>query len=424
MNASQLKIMAAKGRNQLNRRSFLKNTLGAAAVAPLIQQGLRAAENAAGAGTAAPGKIERKIKLGAVGCGGRGGWIAGLFKKHGGYEMHAVADYFPGVAKACGDALGVAGERRFSGLSGYRKLMESGVEAVLLETPPYFFPEHARTAVELGLHVYMAKPIAVDVPGCLVVEAAAKKATASRKCFMVDYQAPTDPHNREVVRLVKAGEIGKIGAINSHYFAGTFADTPLTNNIESRLRNLTWCNDVALGGGYHVNACIHAVDADLWLAGRRPVSAMASSRLMRADPHGDSHDFFSVIFEFEDGLMISHRGKHQANRGSFDVVCGIQGTTGWAQIGYTGKAILGGGENGYQGEIANLYEAGAVRNIATFYQAVVAGDYSNPTVQRSVDGALATILAREAGLRHAKMTMAELLQENRSLPVDLAGLKA
>ncbi|MBN1341060.1 MAG: hypothetical protein JXQ73_00165 [Phycisphaerae bacterium] len=57
--------------------------------------------------------------------------------------------------------------RRFSGLSGYKKLIESGVEAVALETPPYSFPEHTRAAVEAKLHVYMAKPVALDVSGCL-----------------------------------------------------------------------------------------------------------------------------------------------------------------------------------------------------------------------------------------------------------------
>ena len=74
-----------------------------------------------------------------MGNGGRGSWIAGLFKRHGGYAMHAVADYFPNVAEACGEAVGVDKARRFSGLSGYRRLMESGVEAVALVVPPYFF---------------------------------------------------------------------------------------------------------------------------------------------------------------------------------------------------------------------------------------------------------------------------------------------
>ncbi|MHB9007493.1 MAG: hypothetical protein ACYDC1_11240, partial [Limisphaerales bacterium] len=122
--------------SSLPRRRFLSRTLAIGAW-PLA---LRAT---AAEAPSTPPTYARKIKLGVVACGGRGAWIAGLFHRHGGYEMHAVADYFQPVADACGDALGVARDRRFSGLAGYRRLIESGVEAVALEAPPYFFPEHA-----------------------------------------------------------------------------------------------------------------------------------------------------------------------------------------------------------------------------------------------------------------------------------------
>ncbi|MGC3957529.1 MAG: Gfo/Idh/MocA family oxidoreductase [Verrucomicrobiota bacterium] len=151
---------------------------------------------------------QRKIKLGVVGNGGRGGWIANLFKQHGGYEMHAVGDYFQAVADKCGEALGVDPSRRFFGLSAYQKVIASGVEAIALETPPCFFPEHVKAAVDAGLHVYMAKPIAVDVPGTLTVEAAAKKATDNKKVFLVDYQMPTDPINLECVARLRNGALG------------------------------------------------------------------------------------------------------------------------------------------------------------------------------------------------------------------------
>jgi predicted dehydrogenase len=230
--------------------------------------------------------------------------------------------------------------RRLSTLSGFRKLMESGVEAVALETPPCFFPEHARVAVEAGLHVYMAKPVAVDVPGCLAIEAAAKEATRKGLVFLVDYQIPTDPPNIQVVKMVNAGQVGKVNALHSHYFATPFADPPFTDNLESRLRSLIWCNDVAVGGGYHVNACIHAVDAALWVAGERPFAAMGLSRIGRPDPHGDSHDVFEIVFEFANGLVMSHRGKHLNNQLRFDVVCQVIGQTGYAQLCYGGQASL------------------------------------------------------------------------------------
>ncbi|HNQ89298.1 MAG TPA: Gfo/Idh/MocA family oxidoreductase [Verrucomicrobiota bacterium] len=409
----------SSGSGALKRRVFLERALGVAVAAPVLRSvgSLQAGEPERAAAGA------RRIKLGVVGCGGRGAWIAKLFQNHGGYVLWAVADYFATVSDSAGTALGVDPSRRFSGLGGCRRLLESGVEAVALETPPYWFPDYASASVDAGKHVYMAKPVAVDVPGCRRIEAAAGRAAAARRCFFVDYQMPTDPHNIEVMRRLGAGQIGPVQTVNSHYYAGQFADPPKTSTIESRLRSLIWCNDVAVGGGYHVNACIHAVDAALWVAGARPVSATGFSRLGRPDPHGDSHDVFSLLFEFGDGLIVSHRGKHLNNGTDFDVSVEVQGQAGHARLGYGGKASLRSGDDGYTGEVQNLYEAGAVRNIAAFHRLVLAGDCSNTTVARSLDGALTTILGREAGLRRARLTLEELVRENRRLEVDLRGLK-
>ncbi len=400
----------------ITRRAFLAGS-AAASVAALGAPAVLAADSP-------PNESKRKIKLGVIGGGGRGCWIANLFKRHGGYEMHAVADYFQAVADRCGDGLGVDKARRFSGLNGYRKLIDSGVEAVALETPPYFFPEHARAAVEAGLHVYMAKPVAVDVPGCLEIEAAAQKAGAKQRVFLVDYQLPTDPHNLEVVKMINAGEVGRVVALNTHYLASQFPDPAKTASLADRFQGLIWCNDVALGGGYHVNACIHGVDAGLWVANQRPVACLGLSRLARPNPHGDSHDVFELVFEFGEGLVMSHRGKHLNNLLQFDVVCQVLGQTGHAQISYGGKSFLKGPENAYNGEVQNVYEAGASRNIAKFHQCVLDGNVANDTVRRAVDGALTTILGREAGLRRTRLTWDELLKENKRLTLDLSGLQA
>jgi myo-inositol 2-dehydrogenase / D-chiro-inositol 1-dehydrogenase len=407
----------------LTRRAFIGSSLAAAGMSLVQSAGGRGQE--AIAAETRPAEGGSRIKLGVVGCGGRGGWIAKLFQNHGGYDLFAVADYFQEVADGCGQALGVDATRRFSGLSGYKRVLDSGVEAVALETPPYFFPEHARAAVEAGVHVYMAKPVAVDVPGCLAIEAAARKATASKLCFLVDYQIPTDVHNIEIIKRIGAGQIGRPGILHSYYLSCAFPDPPLSGTCESRLRRLTWCNDVALGGGYHVNACIHAVDAALWVVGRTPVSAVGASRVARADPHGDSHDVFGIVYEFADGLIISHRAKHLTNPvPGFRCGCEIHGDTGMAEIGYDGKVLLRSGSTSYDGEVVKLYEAGAVRNTATFHKSILAGDATNPTVRRAVDGALTTILGKEAALRKSRLTWDQSLKENRRLEVDLSGMRA
>ncbi len=404
-----------------SRRAFLGRGLGVVAATPILSASALA-QTAATPAAAAPGGP--RVRLGVVGCGGRGLWIARLFQAHGGYEMWAVADYFPAVADAAGTVLGVDSARRFSGLDGYQRLLDSGVQAVALETPPYFFPQHASAAVAAGKHVYMAKPVAVDVPGCLAIEAAAKRATETRQVFLVDYQMPTDPHNREVVRRIGAGEIGPVELLDSHYYAGTFPDPAPQDTIAGRLQQLIWVNDVAIGGSYHVNACIHAVDAALWVAGRPPIAATARARRGRPEAHGDSPDVFAVLFDFDDDLIWVHRGKHLNNQTGFDVTCQVQGQRGHAQLGYDGQAFLRSADDAYHGEVQNLYEAGAVRNIARFHQCVTEGNLANDTVRRSVDGALVTILAREAARRRTHLTLAQLMAENQRLDVNLRGLKS
>ena len=170
--------------------------------------------------------------------------------QHTGYAFHAGADYFQEVADRGGDSLGVDKGRRFSGLSGYRKLIESGVEAVIFETPPYFLPEQAAAAVAAGLHVFMAKPVAVDVPGCLAIEAAGKLATGKQRVFLVDYQMPTEPSNIEVVKRIREGAIGELAQIQTFGVGSGSADLPKTSTIESRLQNLIWINDISLGCDY------------------------------------------------------------------------------------------------------------------------------------------------------------------------------
>jgi len=399
----------------LTRRRFLGGTLAAATVS-FGPWGSLAAE--------APAKFDRKIKLGVVGNGGRGAWIAGLFKQHGGYEMHAVADYFQDVADRCGDALGVDKARRFSTLSGYKRLLESGVEAVALEVPPFFFQEQASAAVEAGLHVYMAKPVASDVPGSLRILEAGKKAAQRQKCFFVDYQMPTDPVNLEVLKRLRADSFGPISQVATVGVSNGFSDPPRTATLESRLQGLIWVNDVALGGDNIGNYDIHAIDAALWVLGRRPVAATGGSRICRPNPHGDARDVCSVVFEYADGLVHNHFGQALANFTTGELSCRLFSNRGNAMVNYWGKAHVRAGEEAWSGSVDNLYEAGAIRNIATFYNHVVAGHTGNETVPRAVDGILTCILGREAAARRTRLTMDELLAENQRLEVDLSGLKA
>jgi len=365
-----------------------------------------------------------RIKAGVIGTGGRGKMITGMVRKHGGYELTALADYFAPVVEGAGKQFGVPKTQCFSGLSGYQKLIASGVDAVFLETPPYCFPEHVTASVSAGLHVYIAKPLGCDVPGCLKIDAMGKKATAQRKVFLVDFQTRTDPYFIEGVKRIRDGAVGPVGLISSEYNDESFSDPPKTETIESRLQHLIWVNDEDLGGSYLVNAGIHAVDVGLWIAGQKPVSATGASRIVRADPHGDSHDVYSVTYEFANGMIMNHRGEHLKNRSGFRCDCLAQCRDGYLESGYTSHVRILGNSTGYRGgAVENLYPRGAERNIDTFHKSVTNGVYDNPTIEPSVNATLATILGREAARRRTKLTWDELIRENKRLEVDLSGLK-
>ena len=399
---------------KINRRSFIAGSATAAAsfaiLEPQIVKGFEA---------------NSRIEVGCVGLGGRGSLIARMIaENHKGYKIVSVADYFPKVVSNAGNRLKVDSKRQFSGLSGCRKLIDSKVDAVFLETPPCFFPDHASAAVEAGCHVYMAKPVACDVPGTLAIARAGKRATKSRQVFLVDFQVPTDPFNIETAKRIHGGMIGGIGMICSIYTDESFADPPKTQNAESRLRGLIWVNDIDLGGSYLVNAGIHAIDAGLWLAKAPPIGAMGASRIVRADPNGDSRDAYSVTFTFADGLIMNHRGEHIRNTHGFLCNTTVYGQQGCAEVSYTEKAWLRGNKGGYKGgQVENLYANGISRNLEKFEKNIRSAVYENETAQSGANSTLATILGREAAIKRAHITMKLLIAENRRIEPDLSGLK-
>jgi hypothetical protein len=118
-----------------------------------------------------------------------------------------------------------------------------------------------------------------------------------------------------------------------------------------------------------------------------------------------------------------HCGRHLNNLHPFECGALIHGTKGHAQVAYSGKVRLQGPENAHTGEVLNLYEEGAARNIATFHRQITEGHFENTTVARAVDGVLTTVLSREAAMRRAPLTMEALIKENRRLEVSLKGLK-
>lgn len=362
---------------------------------------------------------DQQIKLGLVGCGGRGTWISNLFKAHGGFTFTAVADYFPDRAARVGNALGVPESRRFSGLESGKRLMDSGVDAVVLQVPPYFFPGLAENALDRGLHIYMAKPIAIDIYGTLQIQRLKARATAEKKVFLADYQLPRDPVNQEVAKRIQAGALGKIQMIFSSGWAGGngYQDPPKEKGSASRLKDLVWCNDVALGGDYIVHYDVHILDAVVWAMGKRPVRAMGASAAFRPSVHGDAKDSATVIYQFDDGTLWCHQGILGAYHDWIKagrLTASFQGTQASGCLSYAGKSYVRGGTRHFPGGVPNP-EASVRKNIDDFYQNIVRGDFSNEILSRVIESNFTAVLGREAAARRRETTLDELIRENMRL---------
>ncbi|HUU13228.1 MAG TPA: Gfo/Idh/MocA family oxidoreductase [Terriglobia bacterium] len=400
---------------RIGRREFLAGAgMAAASVTILKPQLVR--------GTQA----NSKIALGMIGCGQRGTWIADLFMKHGGYEVVAGADYFQDRVDAFGEKFNLAAERRYAGLSCYKKLLDGKVDAVAIESPPYFHPQQAAAAVDAGAHVYLAKPIGVDVPGCRSVEESGRKAAANKRCFLVDFQTRTDPLYREAVERAQKGDIGRIICGEATYIA----DIPWKRQIEDlrpdptnpELRLRAWGLDRALSGDVITEQNIHSIDVAAWILDAHPVHAYGSGG--RGDrTMGNCWDHFSVVFTFPGDVLVSFCSK-QLGAGWDDILCRMYGTEGTIDTHYFGEVSIKGKTPYAGGKVEDLYPNGAIRNIAAFHDNVTQGRFSNDTVAPSVRSNLTTILGRMAAYGQRGVTWEEMMTANERLVPNLDGLTA
>ncbi|HXY38912.1 MAG TPA: Gfo/Idh/MocA family oxidoreductase [Vicinamibacteria bacterium] len=367
-----------------------------------------------------------RLTVGLVGCGGRGTWIADLFQKHGGYQFVAAADYFQDRADAFGAKAQVSAERRYSGLQGYARLLQTDVDAVVIESPPFFHPRQAADAVDAGKHVYLAKPTAVDLPGCRTVEESARKATETKRAFLVDFQTRTDPFYREAVKRSQYGDIGRIVCGEAVYVCGpTWGDqakwlTEKPNDPELRLR--AWGLDRALSGDVITEQNIHALDVATWVLDAAPLSAVGTGG-RGGRKAGSCWDHFSVVYAFPQEVTVSFSSK-QLGDGADDISCKMYGTDGTFDSHYFGEVAIRGKLPYKGGKIPNLYTDGAIANIAAFHEAILRGDFTNPTVGPSVRSNLTTILGRTAAYRGSRVTWDEMMAANEALPADLSGLRS
>jgi predicted dehydrogenase len=397
----------------ISRRRFLETSSAALGLTVVRSELVR--------GAAANGKVD----LGVIGCGGRGAWIADLFQKHGGYNVVAAADYFADRVDAFGEKIGVPAARRFTGLSAYRRLLEQSLDAVAIISPPYFHPAQAADAVAAGKHVYLAKPVAVDVPGCTSIQDSAAKATASGLCFLVDFQTRANEFFVEAVRRVHDGALGKFAFGEATYHAeDPFEEKhelARSGGPEGRLR--AWGLFRDLSGDIITEQNIHALDVASWIMGRPPLSACGTGGRMVRDV-GTCWDTFSVVFTYPDSVGVTFSSRQFNGQGTRPE--GIRnrmfGSDGVLEAEYGGQVLVRGKQFYRGGETPTIYEQGAVSNIAAFHDAIARKDAGNVTVPESVRSTLVTILGRTAAYENRVVTWDEIVKSQDRLSPDLTGL--
>lgn len=399
----------------ITRRSFLASTgASVAAFSVLDPRLVRGAE------------ANSTITVGLIGCGGRGQWIADLFRGNGGYQIEAIADYFDERVEQAGSKFGVPKASRYTGLNGYKKLLDQKLDAVIIQSPPYFHPEQAAAAVEAGKSVYLAKPVAVDVPGCLSIRESGQKAAGKKLGFFVDFQTRANKAYQDAIGRIHTGEMGRIVMVEAAYqcslmFEGLDAELRKSpGNPEVKLK--AWSIDRALSGDIITEQNIHALDVASWMLNAEPVRAFGTGG-RRREYIGNCWDHFAVIFYYPNDVVVSFNS-HQSGFGYDDIMCRAYGLHGTVDTHYAGKVTVRGRDFRSDETSGNLYKDGTVANIESFRKALLQTDFSNPTVDPSVRSNLVTILGRTAAYRNAMVSWNEIMRSQERLTADLSGLRA
>ncbi|MGB2614641.1 MAG: Gfo/Idh/MocA family oxidoreductase [Phycisphaerae bacterium] len=306
----------------VSRRQFLKTS--AAASAAVLASGLSASYvHAAGSD---------RLRVGLIGCGGRGNGAArNCAQAAESVEIYALGDLFPEKIARPKEEFKVADERCFSGFDNYQKVIASGVDLIILATPPGFRPIHFKAAVEAGKHVFMEKPVCVDPWGHREICLAADKAAQKGLSVVAGTQRRHQPAYVETMKRIRDGAIGDLLAAQCYWIGGAVhqdgRQTEGMTDIEFQIRN--WYNWCWLCGDHIVEQHVHNIDIMNWAFGAVPEKCLGlGGRQVRQEP-GNIWDHFAVEFEYAGGVRVASYCAHldkAAHRVSERVV-GTKGTS-------------------------------------------------------------------------------------------------
>lgn len=393
--AASPKVPASPG-----RRSFLKTTAGVAAGAAALAPGAMVnAAHVAGRDV---------IRIGLVGCGGRGtGAATQAMNTAGSTELVAMADVFEdrlngcyeNVKKAHDSKVVVDDDHKFIGLDAYEKVLQSDIDLVILATPPGFRPLHFEKAVEAGKHVFMEKPVATDPAGVRRVLAANEIAKAKSLAVQVGLQRHHESRYQNCIAQLKDGIIGDINFARAYWNSEgvwTRNRQPEQSELEYQMRNWYYFN--WLCGDHITEQHIHNIDVINWLFDGFPVKAqgVGGRQVRTGKEHGEIYDHHMVEFTYANGQKMLSQCRHI--RGCWNSVSEhAHGSKGYANISAgrifdtDGKMVWNQrqNENGWQQEHHDLFaklRQGEFPNEA---------EYGAKSTMTSILGRMATYTGKE-----------------------------
>ncbi len=402
----------------MGRRGFLAAT-GAAAFTILKPQVVRGMQ------------ANSAVRVGLLGCGGRGTTHLETILKNTDAHVTALADMFQDrldKARQIVDQLSAAKsqpgiQKTFIGPNAYREILDSkDIDAVVIATPPFFHVEHLAAAVDAGKHVYCEKPVAIDVPGAKRVLEIGKKAEG-KLSLDVGFQIRMAPPYMELVKRIHAGALGDIASGAAYYYCQRIGlNYPDEATPLSRLRN--WIQDRVLSGDIIVEQNIHAIDICNWVLQGHPLKATGRSGRngRNSFPNDTCSSHFDVVFQYPNSVDVGFSST-QFGKAQFDVNERFFGTRGSSSSPYAGPLGIWGEEQwvwsgsdkpadaGFSasGNFSdNLAQADSEKQKA-FISSISSGSFHNQAAL-GVESALTAMLGRQAAYSGHELTWDELLR--------------
>ena len=403
--------------NKVTRREFVATGSAAALAA-----GCSGADKPLEIPMVHAGGQEATIRIGLVGCGGRGtGAAENCLNSAENVQLVAMGDMFQdrvnGSQKSLSSNAGfkVTPQNTFTGLDAYKKVLASSVDLVLFATPPGFRPWHFEAAVEAGKHVFMEKPVGVDPVGVRKVIEVGKKAEEKKLGVLSGTQYRHQVSFMETVKRIHDGMIGEVLGGRAYYNTGTLwhrEKQKEQSEVEWQMRN--WIYFDYLSGDHIVEQHIHTIDATDWVMGGHPLKAVATGgRQVRVEEvFGNIYDHFTVDYEYKGGKHVMSMARQMANVANY-VGAIFTGTKGEADLYNATIKDLDGKVLWKHPEKPNIAKA-YIQEHADLINSIRNGKPINES-KRVAESTLTAILGREAAYTGMIVDYEELLASDLDL---------